>query len=91
MRKSPVSSVMVREFLTLNGRNGDGAGVTLGSYLQREMRGKARRYSAGYRRVMLAIIDELVRDGAVRTGKSVGNRPTYYPVSWERIDGSGLL
>ena len=69
------NSQYLNDYLECNGTRGEGKGLTIGSYLAGALRGKAKKYSSGYKRALEASCN---RVGA-RLGNSYAGRDAYYP------------
>lgn len=71
-------SQYVDEYLRTNTEKGVGDGVTISSFLNRKLRGKAKKYSTHYHRSLKAACDRRVVEGTAVFGPSVMFGIAYY-------------
>ena len=69
------NSQYLEQYLEGNDERGTGKGITIGSFLGKMLKGKAKKYSYGYQKALEA---SCIRIGA-RLGKSVKGGVAYYP------------
>ena len=69
------NSQYLEQYLEGNDERGEGKGITIGSFIGRVLKGKAKKYSYGY---VTALEASCKRVGA-RLGKSVKGSVAYYP------------
>jgi len=75
------NSQYLKHYLDSNASRGDGKGLTIQSYLQYRLGGKAKKYSLGYVIALQNSVDREVYAGRAEVGKSFGGRLAYYPVN----------
>lgn len=68
------NSQYLEDYLSLNNALGRGKGLTIGTYLAYELRGRAKNYSGRYAR---ALENSLERNGAQK-GRSFMGKVAYY-------------
>lgn len=71
-------SQYIDEYLRTNTEKGMGAGVTIGTFLNRKLRGKAKDYGAKYHRALKAACDRRVVAGTAVFGPSAMNCTAFY-------------
>lgn len=72
------NSQYLNDYLSSNTSRGDGKGLTIQSYLQYQLGGKAKKYSLGYVIALQNSVDREVSEGRAEVGKSFGGRIAYY-------------
>jgi len=71
------TSQYLSDYLSGNASRGPGKGITVGSYLNSVLRGKAKKYSGSYYK---ALVNSCERAGAIK-GPSAQGSVAYYPAN----------